>query len=106
MTNLTEKTYIGGAGAVNTSVSNCGNQSKTVPALSNMDLQDMGNLIKSLRKLRNWRQADLSDKSGVPIRSIQRLEYGENVGLDIFLKLLNTLEIGFKPVDLKEFVKK
>lgn len=37
----------------------------------------IGSLISNLRLSKGWTQADLSEKSGVPIRTIQRIEEGK-----------------------------
>lgn len=61
-----------------------------------MTTLELGQLMKSLRNLKGFSINELSDICGVPERTIQRLERGENVTVDVFLLILKTLELKFE----------
>lgn len=50
-------------------------------------------LVKSLRQKRNWSQQQLAQLSGLNIRTIQRVEKGESVGLETLKSLAAVFEI-------------
>ena len=50
-------------------------------------------LVKSLRQKRNWSQEQLAQLSGLNIRTIQRVEKGESVGLETLKSLAAVFEI-------------
>lgn len=59
-----------------------------------MDILDLsGNTIRSLRENLNWSREFLSEKSGVPARTIQDIEAGvtKNPGLETIKSLLRAL---------------
>lgn len=50
-------------------------------------------LIKRLRIERNWSQEELSEKSGLSLRTIQRCESGNNISMESLHILAKTFEI-------------
>lgn len=50
-------------------------------------------LVKKLRIERNWSQEDLSDKSGLSLRTIQRIESGNSVSMESLKILAKTFEV-------------
>jgi len=50
-------------------------------------------LVKSLRQKHNWSQEQLAQLSGLNIRTIQRVEKGESVGLETLKSLAAVFEI-------------
>lgn len=56
--------------------------------------QDLGSRIARIRLSRNIPQAALARESGASLRSIRRLEAGENVSLDTLLRVLRALGLG------------
>ena len=58
--------------------------------------------IKKLRLERHWSQDQLSEMSGLSIRTIQRIENGENAGLESLKSLAAVLEINIADSDKKE----
>lgn len=50
-------------------------------------------LIKKLRIERNWSQEDLSEKSGLSLRTVQRIESGHNVSMESLKILSKTFEV-------------
>ena len=61
-----------------------------------MTTLELGQLMKSLRNIKGFTISELSEESGVPERTIERLERGENVTIDVFLLILKTLEMKFE----------
>lgn len=63
-------------------------------------------LVSTLRKQKNWTQEILADKSFVTVRTIQRLEAGEEVSLDTLQSVSNALSVTvselFEYVDQEE----
>lgn len=59
----------------------------------------MNNNLKNVRNEKCFSQRELSEKSGVPIRSIQHYELGdrklEGAGMETLLKLADALETPF-----------
>ncbi|NMB62816.1 MAG: helix-turn-helix transcriptional regulator [Chloroflexi bacterium] len=53
----------------------------------------LGNRIENIRLSRNITQAKLADEAGVALRTISRLEKGQNVSLDTFIRVLIALGI-------------
>jgi len=49
--------------------------------------------IKEMRLLRHWSQDQLAEMSGLSIRTIQRIENGENAGLESLKSLAAVFEI-------------
>mgnify|MGYP000728025653 FL=1 len=58
--------------------------------------------IKKLRLERHWSQDQLSEMSGLSIRTIQRIEIGENAGLESLKSLAAVFEINIADSDKKE----
>ncbi|MDC1161873.1 helix-turn-helix domain-containing protein [Tenacibaculum sp.] len=58
--------------------------------------------IKKLRLERHWSQDQLSEMSGLSIRTIQRIENGENAGLESLKSLAAVFEINIADSDKKE----
>ena len=58
--------------------------------------------IKKLRLERHWSQDQLSEMSGLSIRTIQRIENGENAGLESLKSLAAVFEITIADSDKKE----
>jgi transcriptional regulator with XRE-family HTH domain len=65
---------------------------------------DTSNLrdIKKMRLERHWTQDQLSEMSGVSIRTIQRIESGENAGLETLKSLGAVFEINIADSDKKQ----
>ena len=61
--------------------------------------------IKKLRLKRHWSQDQLSEMSGLSIRTIQRIENGENAGLESLKSLAAVFEINIADSDKKEEIK-
>ena len=57
-------------------------------------ISELGKKIKNYRIMKELSQQDLSDKTGVSIRSISRLEQGESVQVDNLFKVLLALDLG------------
>ncbi len=51
----------------------------------------LGRRLEGLRLARNLTQRQLADEAGVSLRTIGRLEKGEGVSLDTFLRVLSAL---------------
>jgi transcriptional regulator with XRE-family HTH domain len=60
--------------------------------------------IKKMRLERHWSQEQLAEMSGLSIRTIQRLENGENAGLESLKSLASVFEINIADSDKKEEV--
>jgi transcriptional regulator with XRE-family HTH domain len=58
--------------------------------------------IKEMRLERHWSQDQLSEMSGLSIRTIQRIESGENAGLESLKSLAAVFEINIADSDKKE----
>ena len=58
--------------------------------------------IKKLRLELHWSQDQLSEMSGLSIRTIQRIENGENAGLESLKSLAAVFEINIADSDKKE----
>jgi transcriptional regulator with XRE-family HTH domain len=58
--------------------------------------------IKKLRLERHWSQVQLAEMSGLSIRTIQRIENGENAGLESLKSLAAVFEINIADSDKKE----
>jgi len=58
--------------------------------------------IKKLRLKRQWSQDQLAEMSGLSIRTIQRIEKGENAGLESLKSLAAVFEINIEDSDKKE----
>ena len=59
-----------------------------------MDLQSIGENIRSYRKKRKWRQEDLAEKVDLSVNYISLLERGENIpALDTFIDIVNVLGV-------------
>ena len=60
--------------------------------------------IKKLRLERHWSQEQLAEMSGLSIRTIQRIENGENAGLESLKSLAAVFETNIKDSNKKEEV--
>ncbi len=58
--------------------------------------------IKKMRLERHWSQDQLAEMSGLSIRTIQRIENGENAGLESLKSLAAVFEINIVDSDKKE----
>ena len=59
-----------------------------------MDLQSIGENIRSYRKKRKWRQEDLAEKVNLSVNYISLLERGEKIpALDTFIDIVNVLGV-------------
>ena len=58
--------------------------------------------IKKIRLERHWSQDQLAEMSGLSIRTIQRIENGENAGLESLKSLAAVFEINIADSDKKE----
>ena len=63
-----------------------------------MNLRD----IKKMRLERHWSQEQLAEMSGLSIRTIQRIENGENAGLESLKSLAAVFEINITDSDKKK----
>ena len=53
--------------------------------------QAIGKAVKEYRISRKLTQQDLADRSGVSLRSISRTERGEDISLELFIKIMRAL---------------
>ena len=60
--------------------------------------------IKKMRLERHWSQEQLAEMSGLSIRTIQRIENGENAGLESLKSLAAVFETNIKDSNKKEEV--
>jgi transcriptional regulator with XRE-family HTH domain len=60
--------------------------------------------IKKMRLERHWSQEQLAEMSGLSIRTIQRIENGENAGLESLKSLAAVFEINIADCDKEEEV--
>lgn len=58
--------------------------------------------LKKMRLERHWSQDQLAEMSGLSIRTIQRIENGENAGLESLKALAAVFEINIEDSDKKE----
>ncbi len=58
--------------------------------------------IKEMRLERHWSQDQLAEMSGLSIRTIQRIENGENAGLESLKSLAAVFEINIADSDKKQ----
>ena len=58
--------------------------------------------IKKMRLERHWSQEQLAEMSGLSIRTIQRLENGENAGLESLKSLASVFDTNIANSDKKE----
>ena len=58
--------------------------------------------IKKMRLERHWSQDQLAEMSGLSIRTIQRIENGENAGLESLKSLASVFEINITDSDKKQ----
>jgi transcriptional regulator with XRE-family HTH domain len=58
--------------------------------------------LKEMRLQRHWSQEQLAEMSGLSIRTIQRIENGENAGLESLKSLAAVFEIDIIDSDKKE----
>lgn len=61
--------------------------------------------IKKLRLERHWSQEQLAEMSGLSVRTIQRIENGENAGLESLKALAAVFEINIEDSKKKEELK-
>lgn len=55
--------------------------------------QHIGQVVKSMRKQRQWTQAAMADSLGVSRLTIQNLESGKNFTIDTLLKALKAFDL-------------
>ena len=68
-----------------------------------MDLQIFGKIIREKRNALRLRQEELSEKSGVAIKTIHSIELGKgNPALKTILRLFTILELDFIVVSSKQ----
>jgi uncharacterized membrane protein YhaH (DUF805 family)/DNA-binding Xre family transcriptional regulator len=60
------------------------------------------NLVKKLRAAKNWSQEQLSEESGLSLRTIQRLENGDNASIESVRALAEVFEIDPSELILSE----
>jgi transcriptional regulator with XRE-family HTH domain len=60
-------------------------------ANSNQIEKDLCEQVQKIRLARNISQAQLAEKAGVSLRTVRRLESGERVSLDTFIRVLSAL---------------
>lgn len=56
-------------------------------------LSELGERVKRYRVSLNLTQAEIEEKSGVSKRSVSRLEQGDGIQLDNFIKILSALNL-------------
>ncbi len=56
-------------------------------------LKTLGAQLKAMRLAQNIDQQQLSFESGVPLRTLSRLENGHAVSMDVFIKVLRALNL-------------
>lgn len=56
-------------------------------------VSDLGQRVSQIRLSRDITQADLAKEAGVSEKSVKRLEAGDNVSLDTFLRVLKALRL-------------
>lgn len=56
--------------------------------------RELGARIARIRLNRNLTQTNLAQEAGVSVRSLKRLEAGENASLDTFIRVLMVLNMG------------
>ncbi len=67
-----------------------------------MDLKIFGKIIREKRNASNLKQEDLSEKSGVAIKTIHSIELGKgNPAIKTILRIFETLELDFIVVSPK-----
>jgi transcriptional regulator with XRE-family HTH domain len=70
-----------------------------------MDLKIFGKIIREKRNNLNLRQEELSEKSGVAIKTIHSIELGKgNPAIKTILRIFNILELDFIVVSAKTIV--
>lgn len=57
-------------------------------------MKELGGRIKLYRIMKEMSQQDLTDKSGISKKSISRLEQGESISMDSFIRVLLALDLG------------
>lgn len=62
-----------------------------------MTLEELGKQIKTLRKEKNWSQADMEQYSGITKRTISKIENGfiDEVGIKKVETVLDLLDVEF-----------
>lgn len=67
---------------------------KIVPSLSGQTvLTELGARMRQQRIAQNQTQARLAENSGVPLRTIERIEAGTAVGFDSIIQVLRALDL-------------
>ena len=56
-------------------------------------LSELGQRVSQIRLSRDITQADLAKEAGVSEKSVKRLEAGDNVSMDTFLRVLKALRL-------------
>lgn len=64
-----------------------GNENNTIILL------ELGKRIKNMRISMDLKQAELAEKSGVSLKTLSRIESGENVSIENFLNALRALDL-------------
>jgi len=54
---------------------------------------EIGLLVKALRKQRNWSQSEMAEAIDVSRTTIQNLELGRNFTVDTFLKVMKEMDL-------------
>ena len=54
-------------------------------------LQEIGERVKSIRRSQKLKQTDLASMAGIGLTTVYRLENGENVSTEAFMKALAVL---------------
>lgn len=69
------------------------NQAPTYEISNSAILNTLGAQLKATRLAQNINQQQLSFESGVPLRTLSRLENGQAVSMDVFIKVLRALNL-------------
>lgn len=75
-------------------VSNMASSIDSSLATVERELHELGTRIARIRLSRNLTQASLARQPGASVRSIKRLEAGENVSLETLIRVLGALNLG------------
>ncbi len=67
------------------------NQFKSVPDDIQEKLMYIGQLVKETRLAYGWKQIDFAKQQGISKNSLQNAEYGRNITLLTFLKIIDGL---------------
>lgn len=67
---------------------------------SEAQLYEIGERISKIRLSHNVSQEDLAKSSGISLRTLKRLEAGENSSLETLIKVLNSLNLNEKLISI------